>query len=375
MGIIFYNGHRPDESIQNKLRNNNTPLNIIDILTTDDNPNRLELLSSDRFMKVAELMERYNNINQPITSFMGMLSYLQSNMRKLFQVIESERGHRNELVELAINLVLDEMGIDKSLIEFDAEITGIDFNEVKLPNNRVSKGIDKLMSAEDFQLTNENQDDTKFLDERAKRRFINTITAGVGELSHYMYFMVADEIINLTSDNTIIDNYSSLMSINDINYWLIDTDDMGDSLSNSIGGKFHIESKDGITKLVAKGITFPFLIHELIKGIYEIIAIHGLPDNPEIRDYVIEMEDTMLKEPWDLRIGPSIWEKMNQQIPVETLDDKEVILFMMMNIYKLPPTEFFELMDKILKDMGHNEMIQIMKDSQKQLNKHRIGDY
>ena len=56
----------------------------------------------------------------------------------------------------------------------------------------------------------------------------------------------------------------------------------------------------------ARGIDFAMLIHETVKGIYELIAAAGIPEDEEVAQTVIMNTDTLADEIEDLRYGPYI---------------------------------------------------------------------
>ena len=48
----------------------------------------------------------------------------------------------------------------------------------------------------------------------------------------------------------------------------------------SIAGKEEIDPETDPPTIKARGITFPVLVHELVKGTMELLATQGLPDDP-----------------------------------------------------------------------------------------------
>jgi hypothetical protein len=71
------------------------------------------------------------------------------------------------------------------------------------------------------------------------------------------------------------------------------------------------------------------LIHELVKGVYEVFGTHGLPDDPKQQELVMNAEDTLPAEIWDSRLGPVFWEKLQDAYPAEDfvnqLAQKEIL--------------------------------------------------
>lgn len=59
-------------------------------------------------------------------------------------------------------------------------------------------------------------------------------------------------------------------------------------------------------KIKAVGIDFPMLLHETVKGIYELIAAHSIPDDEELAKKVKLNVTSMADEAEDWRYGPEI---------------------------------------------------------------------
>jgi hypothetical protein len=147
------------------------------------------------------------------------------------------------------------------------------------------------------------------------------------------------------------------MSINDTLYWQLSDDTMqammggGGGGGESIGGKENIDRNSTPPKVIARGINFPILVHELIKGTMELIAVQGQPKDPDVFEKVSESEDTLEKEVWDLRIGPAIWDRIRAQFPEEILTDEnkiEIQNYLLMDIFRLPAKKFLTLLKEVI---------------------------
>ena len=61
-------------------------------------------------------------------------------------------------------------------------------------------------------------------------------------------------------------------------------------------------------KIVAEAEIFPILLHESIRGFLEMFAAYGLPPSKKESAYVMSKADFLNAEPWDMRMGPAIWD-------------------------------------------------------------------
>ena len=381
MAMDFDTPDRPDQGVQDKLSQGDTPMKKVPLPTTGEEPNKnfQEVLASERYKQVVENLRRYLGDNAPIQRGMeGVMQLQQTLMNAHNSVVAIERDHREELEQLAIELVMKEMGIPEGAVEFDAKIVGMgeidmdDFNHDE-ENNENPEQVDIENEIEIF---NELQN----LDlEKAKRRMINAIIQGASKKGHYMFHLVPERLEQITGNPNILNLYGTLMSINDITYWQI-SDQMIKNLGGSAGGKESAEGPEeegGPGKVIARGINFPVLVHELIKGTMELIALQGRPEG-DFSD-IESSEDTLEKEMWDLRLGPAIWDRIRSQFPEDILTDEnkvELQSYLLLEIFKLPAKNFLVFMKEVLSnsDRGKRLMNQLMDGINKMFNDQEYED-
>lgn len=399
MAMDFDTQDRPNSDLQNKLQQGNTPLTKVPLPKTGQEPNKnfQELLASERYKQVIENLRRY------VPQFQGNLNGMDGMMQlhgllgdAFYAVTDIERNHREELERLAVELVITEMGLGEDEIDFDVKIVGMgeiptdDFNreqgnqpnpqEVNVDGEEPS--IDSVNAEEEIELFHDLEN---FELESAKRRLINAMTQGASKRGHYMYHLVGEKIREITGSEQLLGLYGILMSINDVDYWQF-SDQTISGAGDTIAGKVKIETPEGGNedeeggedpeyakpKVIARGINFPVLVHELVKGIIEVIGTQGQPNDRELFQQVMQHEDTLEKEMWDLRLGPSIWDRIRSQFPEETLMESGKYLqnYILMNIFKLPAKQFLVLMREVISnsDKGKSLMINLLRGIQEMLN-------
>jgi len=331
MAMDFDSADRPDSGVQSKLSQGETPLKKIPLPKTGNEPNQnfQELLASERYKQVVQKVRQYTNIQTPMVGMQNMMPLMQTMMMAHNEIVQTEREHREELERLAIDLVMKEFGIEEGDIEFEAKIVGM--GEIDTQDFNRDQPGQQQPEMEEVEIEQELFDDLQTLNlEKAKARLIGSMIQGASKRGHYMYHYVTDKIREITGSESLINQYGILMSINDTLYWQVSDQQMKASMGgggggNMVGGKESIDPNSNPPKVMAQGLNFPILVHELIKGTFEVIAaIKGQSRNPEIAQRVISSENTMEKEIWDLRLGPAIWDRIRSQIPEdsdETDDD------------------------------------------------------
>ena len=376
MAMDFDTQDRPDQGIQSKLSSGDTPLRKVPLPSTGQEPNKnfQELLASERYKQVVDNLRRYTGSNVRLDGTQGMMPLMQMMLNAHNTIVNLERQHRTELENLAVELVVKEMGIPEGSIEFDAKIVGMD--EIDSSDFNREEGQQQNPEQVNIETEENLYTELQSLDfERAKRRLINNIIQGASKRGHYMYHLVREKIQQITGSEQLLNLYGVMMSINDINYWQL-SDEQIRGMGNSVAGKESVErpeDEEGSAKVVARGINFPVLVHEIIKGVMELFAIQGRPENDEGFEDVENLEDTLEKEMWDLRLGPAIWDRIRKQFPEEiVLDENKLELqnYLLVEIFKLPAKQFLILMKEVISgsDKGKELLGSIVSGVEKMFN-------
>jgi hypothetical protein len=190
----------------------------------------------------------------------------------------------------------------------------------------------------------------KFDLEKSKRRFINALIQGYSKKGHYMFELVRNELNRI--DPQLLNLYGVLMSINDLIYWMMPDEAVQMMAGNpsAMAGKEEIDDTTDPPTIKVRGLFFPVLIHELVKGVMEVFGTQGLPDDPKSQEMIMGSTDTLPNEIWDLRLGPVIWEKFLQAYPSEIFEDdkKHIQHYLFARFSALNTKQFFEVAKQIL---------------------------
>jgi len=375
MPMDFDSQDRPDQGVQDKLSTGETPLKKVPLPQTGNEPNNnfQELLASERYKQVVEKMRQYTGTNATISGMQGMSPLMQQMMSAHNQILSFEQNHRRELEVLAIDLVKKELGIPEGSVQYDARIIGMcEFNPEDFGHDEEEQGGEEEGGEEEMNFGNEieivnNLEDLNL--EKAKRRFINTIIQGASKRGHYMYHYVEDRVREIVGNDRIIGLYGIMMSVNDALYWQLPDETMKSmGQAGAIAGREDVDRQTDPPTVKARAVNFPVLIHELIKGTLELVALQGRKRDEEGNEEdftdVEESEDTLEKEMWDLRLGPAIWDRIRSKFPEDVLTDetKSIIqLMVFQHIFKKPAKEFLVFMKEIVSNSENgNRLMETM---------------
>jgi hypothetical protein len=199
--------------------------------------------------------------------------------------------------------------------------------------------------------------------ERAKRRMINSLIQGAAFKGGHMYNLVRREINDMNPQ--LMNLYAVTQALMEHAYWIFpDMEGMAGGGGGQMGqSEFDPETDPPTVK--ARAVTFPLLVHELVKGVYEVFGTHGLPDDPRQAEMVLNAEDSLPSEIWDSRLGPIFWEKFVATYPMELFDDdmKHIQHYLFMRFSSLSAEEFMRVAKMILSgDPKGQQFIQRMVD-------------
>jgi len=223
--------------------------------------------------------------------------------------------------------------MDADTVEIVAELT----SNISLEG---TKKNEKPMPVEGMNF-NSHDDIANANDEVYKRRFLNAMTQGAAKKCNHMFHMVDDDLIKLNPK--LPNRYAKMMAAADYMYYVIPNMDNGVT-----GGIVRVEfpsKKNPKARIHAQAMVFPVLIHELVKGVMELLSAHGLPKNKNVAKYVINKADFLAAEPWDMRLGPAIWGRFTENIDADDFNLKHHIYS---ELAKLPAKEFHSHMREIM---------------------------
>ena len=340
---IDYEGpERMEPGIERKITGKETPYHNFPAIPKMDK-DFIELISSKRFKDSVDKVRRYMGNTRVIQGNNPLNQLMMTVMQSMRQIIGIQMRNKEDLEQLAIKLVKKEMGIPEGAMQFKAELVmqpmgaaeGMQ-SEPELPSE---EEIEEFMGdMENFNL------------ERSKRRFINSLIQGAAFKGGHMYVLVSKELNNI--DPSLLNLYGVSQALMEHAYWIFpDMEGMAGGGGGQMGQSEVDEETDPPT-VSAKAVTFPLLVHELVKGVYEIFGSHGLPDDPKQQEMILNAEDTLPSEIWDSRLGPIFWEKFMATYPMELFDEdkKHIQHYLFMRFSALDAKEFFRIAQLILND-------------------------
>lgn len=250
---------------------------------------------------------------------------------------EIEKPFGSKLEKICYNYVVELFSIPEETIVFNIELK----NNIDYSKNSISL---EPIDGDDMELS-DVKDALSLKSEVFKRRFLNTLCmGGAMDLFKDVLIKYENEINNINPE--LIDLYNKILLIND--YLLLTKEDLGltDENKMQLGVvEVRLGNDEYKTTIDVQGTIFPILVIETIKGLLELFISHGLPKDRKRTMQLLSKTDFIKAEPWDMRIGPKLWNLFSMSF--NDIDSTE-IPYLLKRISMLEINKFNFLMKEIL---------------------------
>lgn len=351
---IDYEGpERMAGDVEKKITGKETPYHGFPAIPNMDR-DFIELISSKRFKDSVEKVRTAMGDTRTIQGSNALMQLMGTVGQAMQKLVMIQSQNKEVLENLAVELVKNELGIPDDAMQFKAELVGQPMgaaegmqSEPEMPSE---EEVEELMGdMENFNL------------EREKRRFINSLIQGAAFKGGHMYNLVKNEINDINPQ--LMNLYAVTQSLMEHAYWIFPNMEGMAGGGGGQMGQSEVDEETDPPTVKAKAVTFPLLVHELVKGVYEIFGSHGLPDDPRQQEMILNAEDTLPSEIWDSRLGPVFWEKFMASYPMELFDEdkKHIQHYLFMRFSSLNAEEFMRVAKMILSgDPKGQQFIQLM---------------
>jgi hypothetical protein len=244
------------------------------------------------------------------------------------------------LQDKAVSMIREQFNIPEDAVDFQAEITGLP----QMGGRPIVKG--DLQYTKGDRRPPEGKSEEELKPEVTRRRLTNAMMHGAARKSQNLHHM-SDELRE--RDPSLNRDYGNIMAANDAMYWMMSDESIENEGRQGVhAGNVRLDlSNPQKPKIIAQGIVFPILLHELAKGVMELMSLWSLPKDKNERDYVTDKTDHLQAETNDIRLGSYLWGKFIEQIPV---DNQDVISLTFNLLQQEPTNEFNSIMSGLSND-------------------------
>lgn len=293
----------------------------------------LEIITSESYKKNIDRIAYYLGINKeqlqskfPDAPTMMMLAF-----KALSDVKKAEQSLKPQLEKIAVDVVLDlqENKFVKKLVEDEDVII-----DAKLGNADLTAGItidkmDQEMSngltvAENLnmQLNTVLGGDTEG---KLKRTLANYMTQGDAVNKLFLFNAVSDKLDELSPN--LSKKYGVLAAITQVGYYLTPDFPLTSNIVKmaAVGSEQVVPTGEKYT-IKARALTFPYLVHELVKGIGDYLSM-DLASQEELDT------ETLPDEIKQIMAGPALEMKLRKLVPADKIEYLPIVKKL---FYRLP---------------------------------------
>ena len=301
---------------------------------------RLLEIDYEKIFKPETIAALKGKSGQSLKQMLGNKSLMQTLMKSreiLDEIMTAEAPDRDQLAQIAIDMVTQAYPIiDYADIKIDAKI-----------------GDDTSVSG-----NNDNEPPSPDLNTpellKAKRRIINGITQGASIRGAFAFYLFREYLDLL--DNSLVDKYGEILKQV---FGIYDSEEAIAMMlaaleqgANMAGGSSEMEYDEEEERFVikARALCFPMLVHEIVKGLYEIVGTQGFGQDKEQNKAIIGAVDKVSNEPRDFQYGKFIYDKLNDLYFESEIDDARVRELFFTEVYKLGESDFISFIENALND-------------------------
>lgn len=304
---------------------------------------------------------------ESLRQMLGDKNLMQTMMRSqalLDEIVQAEEGYRDELEMVAAQMVTDAYPIiDYANIKIDAKI--VDMGDLNMGMGGGEESLDNMPAEA----------------EKAKRRIINGITQGASIRGAFGFMLFREYLDQINPE--LVDKYSEILKLA---FGIYDDENAIAMMLAALaqgqkmqGGESEMEYDEENEQFVikARAICFPMLVHEIVKGLYEIVGTEGFGGDKEKNQAIVGAVDKLSNEPRDLQYGKFIYDAISALYNESNIDDPRVRELFFAEVYKLIDDEFFPFIENAingeLKPLQRKWAMDTMRDIERDLKKDDTG--
>lgn len=310
--------------------------------------------------------EYLKNIEKIAYDLYGTNGPSQEEMRRMgflmFNIMQIQDGNEEKLTEIAKEIIIEQYGeiLEGANVRLDIKI-------IKPYDEEQIEMVNKQKQDEENQ---DNEDDDEFEismnieSDIAKRKILNNLMQGEAQNVQSMMYIKKSDIDNVNPE--LLEYYKEFFNLNKKFDWK-EGIDLAAMMGANPGGANMMDTdfeedpeNEGEERPVIKvrALDLMMVIHETVKGIYDLILAHAIPSDPVLAQKIKSATYSLKDEQQDVKYGPYIAATVRDYINdllkreySQTVNDiKNLREFIYAKLAGLDSKVFVELFKYILSD-------------------------
>ena len=293
----------------------------LEIITSESYQQNIKRVAHYLGISVSEVQNKFPNYPT-----MAMLA-----IKALNDIKRAESGMKQQLEQIAVNLVLDlpenkliKQSVEDGYVKIDAKLGNADLTKAVTADKMDEEMPNGLTVAENLniQLNTALGGDTEG---KLRRTLANYMTQGDAVNKLFLFNTISDELDALSPN--LSKKYGVLAAVTQIGYYMTPDFPITSDIVNmaAVGSEQVIPTGENYT-IKARAMTFPYLVHELVKGFGDYLSM----DVASQEELDTETMDDEIKQ---IMAGPALEMKLRKLVPLDKIEYLPIIKKL---FYKLP---------------------------------------
>ena len=280
----------------------------LEIITSESYQKNIKRVADYLGISVSEVQNKFPNYPT-----MAMLA-----IKALNDIKRAESGMKQQLEQIAVNLVLDlpenkliKQSVEDGYVKIDAKLGNADLTKAVTADKMNEEMPNGLTVAENLniQLNTALGGDTEG---KLRRTLANYMTQGDAVNKLFLFNTISDELDALSPN--LSKKYGVLAAVTQIGYYMTPDFPITSDIVNmaAVGSEQVIPTGENYT-IKARAMTFPYLVHELVKGFGDYLSM----DVASQEELDTETLDDEIKQ---IMAGPALEMKLRKLVPLDKID-------------------------------------------------------
>ena len=280
----------------------------LEIITSESYQQNIKRVAHYLGISVSEVQNKFPNYPT-----MAMLA-----IKALNDIKRAESGMKQQLEQIAVNLVLDlpenkliKKSVEDGYVKIDAKLGNADLTKAVTADKMDEEMPNGLTVAENLniQLNTALGGDTEG---KLRRTLANYMTQGDAVNKLFLFNTISDELDALSPN--LSKKYGVLAAVTQIGYYMTPDFPITSDIVNmaAVGSEQVIPTGENYT-IKARAMTFPYLVHELVKGFGDYLSM----DVASQEELDTETMDDEIKQ---IMAGPALEMKLRKLVPLDKID-------------------------------------------------------
>ena len=280
----------------------------LEIITSESYQKNIKRVADYLGISVSEVQNKFPNYPT-----MAMLA-----IKALNDIKRAESGMKQQLEQIAVNLVLDlpenkliKQSVEDGYVKIDAKLGNADLTKAVTADKMDEEMPNGLTVAENLniQLNTSLGGDTEG---KLRRTLANYMTQGDAVNKLFLFNTISDELDALSPN--LSKKYGVLAAVTQIGYYMTPDFPITSDIVNmaAVGSEQVIPTGENYT-IKARAMTFPYLVHELVKGFGDYLSM-DVASQEELDT------ETMDDETKQIMAGPALEMKLRKLVPLDKID-------------------------------------------------------